>query len=185
VDVKGSVLQSLPKFIQTKFGNAALATWLERLSPEAREIYSSPILASVWHPIIPFLAEPTVAICDLFYSGDLRGAWDSGRYSAKMALSGIYRIFAVAAPAPTVLKKGSTAMGMLYNPCEVVFVPGEGKKGVLRITKFPDPHPALDARLGGFVEESLVICGCKHPVVTLGSMISKGHRCSEYHISWD
>src|SRR5512140_510107 len=180
MDVKGSVLQSLPKFIQTRFGDQAVATWLAALSPEARELYSNPILASVWYPIIPFLAEPTVVVCKVFYAGDMRGAWDSGRFSAKMALSGIYKIFAVAAPAPTVLKKGVSAMGMLYRPCEVAFVPGVGNRGILRLTKFPEPHPALDARLAGFVEESLIICKCKNPVVSPGNLMSQGHSVTEF-----
>jgi hypothetical protein len=185
VEVKGSVLQSLPKFIQTRFGNDAPDRWLPLLSQEARELYANPILASVWYPIIPFLAEPTVAICAAFYGGDMKGAWDSGRFSAKMALSGIYKIFAVAAPPPTVLKKGVQAMGMLYRPCEVAYVPGVGNRGTLRITKFPEPHPALEARLAGFVEQSLVICGCKNPTVSPGNLMSKGNSVTEYHITWD
>ncbi len=185
MEVKGAVLQSVPKFIVKRFGEEGRTAWMERLSPQAREVFSNPILASVWYPIIPILAEPTVALCDLFFAGDLKGAWESGRFSAREALSGIYRMFLVIGSPHTILKKGGTAMAQLYRPSAITYVPGEGNRGVLRITTFPEPHPALDARFGGFVEESLVICGCKNPAVSMGLMMSRGESYSEYHITWD
>ena len=185
MDVKGAVLQSLPKFVQKRFGDEGRASWMARLSPEARELFSGPILASVVYPIIPFMAEPTVVMCDCFFSGDMKGAWEAGRFSAREALSGIYRMFAIVGSPHTILKKGATAMAQLYQPSAIVYMPGEGNRGVLRITLFPEPHRALDARFGGFVEESLIICGCKNPAVSMGLMMSKGESYSEYHIAWD
>lgn len=185
MEVKGAVLQSVPKFIVKRFGKEAYDTWTERLSPEARELYSGSILASVWYPIIPFLAEPTMAICDCFFAGDIKGAWESGRFSAREALSGIYRMLVVVGSPQTILKKGATAMAQLYRPSAIIFVPGTGNRGILRITTFPEPHRALEARFGGFVEESLIICGCKNPTVVMGLMMSKGESYCEYHITWD
>lgn len=184
MDVKGAVLQSLPKFVQKRFGDEGNAIWMARISPEARELFSGPILASVVYPIIPFLAEPTVAMCDCFFSGDMKGAWEAGRFSAREALSGVYKMFVVFGSPHTILKKGANAMAQLYQPSAITYVPGEGNSGLLRITTFPEPHRALDARFGGFVEESLVICRCKNPIVSLGHMMSQGHPHSEYHITW-
>jgi hypothetical protein len=185
MDVKGAVLQSLPKFVQKRFGDEGRASWMARLSPEARELFSGPILASVVYPIIPFLAEPTVVLCDCLFEGDMKGAWEAGRFSAREALSGIYRMFVVMGSPHTILKKGANAMAQLYQPSAITYMPGEGSRGVLRITTFPEPHRALDARFGGFVEESLVICGCKNPIVSMGHMMSQGYPHSEYHITWD
>lgn len=184
MDVKGAVLQSLPKFVHKRFGDEGRASWMARLSPEARELFSGPILASVVYPIIPFLAEPTVVLCDCFFEGDMKGAWEAGRFSSREALSGIYRMFVVMGSPHTILKKGANAMAQLYQPSAITYLPGEGSRGLLRITTFPEPHRALDSRFGGFVEESLVICGCKNPTVTLGLMMSQGHSYSEYHITW-
>jgi hypothetical protein len=184
MEVKGSVLQSVPKFIRTRFGEDALPKWLARLGPQAVEVYSKPIMPSMWYPIIPCLAEPTVVLCDLFYQGDLKGAWESGRFTADEALRGIYRIFAIVGSPQTVLKKGATAMPMLYRPTEIGVVDMEEKRATLRITKFPAPHPALDGRLGGFVEQSLIICGVKNLTVKTGRLMTKGDPCSEYHVAW-
>ncbi len=184
MEVKGAVLKSLPMFVQKRFGAEGRELWTAKLSPEARELFSGPILASVWYPILPSLAEPTVALCDCFFSGDMKGAWEAGRFSAREALSGIYRMFVVVGSPHTILKKGATAMAQLYRPSAIAYVPGEGNRGVLNITTFPEPHRALEARFGGFVEESLIICGCKNPIVSMGHMMSQGHPHSEYKITW-
>lgn len=184
MEVKGSVLQSLPKFIQKRFGEDAVKRWLAKLGPQASEVYSNPIMSSLWYPLIPCLAEPTTTMCELFYAGDMKGAWEAGRFSAQEALGGIYRIFVIVGSPQTILKKGATAMAMLYRPSEIAVVNVEEKRATLRITRFPEPHPAIDHRFGGFVEQSLVICGCKNPTVTPGLLMTKGDRCSEFHITW-
>lgn len=184
MEVKGSVLSSVPKFIQKRFGDEALQRWHARLSPEAREVYTKPIMPSIWYPLIPCLAEPTGLLCDLFYGGDLKGAWESGRFTAQDALSGIYKIFVIVGTPQAILKKGATAMSMLYRPCEIALTEYQDRRAVLTITKFPEPHRALDHRLGGFIEESLVICRCKTPSVKLGRLMTKGDAVSEFLITW-
>lgn len=184
MEAKGSVLQSIPKFVQKRFGDDAVQRWLTRLTPEAREVYSNPIMASMWYPLISTIAEPTEAICDLFYGGDVKGAWESGRFSAEEALKGIYKIFVIVGTPQTILKKGATAMAMLYRPSEIQVVDLTDKQGTLRITKFPKPHRIIDARIGGFVEQSLIICGCKNLKVIPGRLMTKGDPCSEYLVTW-
>src|SRR5512135_992652 len=122
MEAKGTVLQSIPKFVQKRFGDEAVQHWLARLSPEAREVYANPIMASMWYPLIATIAEPTEAICDLFFGGDMKGAWESGRFSAEEALRGIYKIFVIVGTPQTILKKGATAMAMLYRPSEIQVV---------------------------------------------------------------
>jgi hypothetical protein len=184
MEAKGTVLQAVPKFIQKRFGAEAVGQWRSHLGPQALEVYSNPILPSMWYPITPCLAEPTVVLCDLFFHGDLKGAWESGRFTAEEALKGIYKIFAIVGSPHTVLKKGATAMAQLYRPTEIGVVDLQEKRATLRITQFPEPHPALDARFGGFVEQSLTICGVKDLKVTTGRLMTKGDPCSEYHIRW-
>ncbi len=184
MEAKGTVLQSIPKFVQKRFGDDAVQRWLARLSPEARDVYSNPIMASMWYPLIAAVAEPTEAICDLFCGGDMKGAWESGRFSAEEALKGIYKIFVIVGTPQTILKKGATAMAMLYRPSEIQVVDLTDKQGTLRITKFPEPHRILDARIGGFVEQSLIICGCKNLAVVPGRLMTKGNPVSEYRVTW-
>jgi len=184
MEVKGSVLSSVPKFVQKRFGDDALQRWHARLSPEAEAVYSKPIMPSIWYPLLPCLAEPTVALCDLFYGGDMKGAWESGRFTAQDALHGIYKIFVIVGSPQAILKKGATAMSMLYRPSEIALTDYQDKRATLTLTKFPEPHRALDARLGGFIEESLVICGCKSPSVRPGRLMTQGDPVSEYLITW-
>lgn len=184
MDAKGSVLIAVPKFIQRRFGEDAHQRWLAGLSPEAREVYGKPILTSQWYPILPCLAEPTVVLCDLFYGGDLKGAWESGRFTAEEALSGVYKIFAIVGSPQTILKKGCAAMSMLYRDSEIALTEFEEKRGTLTVRRFPEPHPALEMRLGGFIEKSLEVCGCKNVSVRLGRRMTQGDTVTEYLITW-
>lgn len=185
MDVKGSVLIAVPKFVQARFGVEAQRRWLDALSPQAQEVYGKPILTSLWYPILPCLAEPTVVLCDLFYGKDLKGAWESGRFTAEEALSGVYKIFAIVGSPQTILKKGCAAMSMLYKDSEIALTTSGEKSGTLTVTRFPEPHPALEMRLGGFIERSLEICKCKNARVALGRRMTKGDPVTEYHITWD
>lgn len=183
MEVKGSVLSSVPKFVRKQFGDDAVASWLKRLSPQAREVYTNPIMPSMWYPIIPCLAEPTIAICDLFFNGDLNGAWESGRFTADEALTGLYKVFAIVGSTHTILKKGALAMSLLYRPSEIALTEYKEYNATLTISAFGEPHRALDARLGGFIERSLTVCGCKNVIVKTGRLMTKGDPCSEYLVS--
>jgi hypothetical protein len=178
------VLITVPKFIQERFGDDAHQRWLSGLSAQAHEVYAKPILSSLWYPIIPCLAEPTVVVCDLFYGRDLKGAWESGRYTAEVALSGVYKIFAIVGSPQTILKKGCAAMSMLYRDSEIAMTEVQEKRATLTVTKFPEPHPALEMRLGGFIERSLEICKCKGVSVKLGRRMTQGDAVTECLISW-
>lgn len=185
MDVKGSVVISVAKFIQERFGAEGHARWLAALSPQAQEVFTKPILSSLWYPILPCLAEPTVVLCNQFYGGDMKGAWESGRFSADVALSGVYRIFAIVGSPQTVLKKGCAGMSMLYKDSEIALTEVGDKSGTLTVTKFPEPHPALEMRLGGFIERSLEICKCKGVRVKLGKRLTQGAPVTECLICWD
>ena len=82
------------------------------------------------------------------------------------------------------LKKGSTILPTFYRPATVDVVNIQEKGATIRVTYFPEPHPTLEARLGGWVEQGLIVCGCKAPKVIQTLSMSRGDRTTEYDISW-
>lgn len=81
--VKGSAVQSIPKFVDTHFHDR-FTEWLDSLPEESRKIMrTSFIPANVWYPFKEAIAIPTQKICSLFYDNDSRGAVEAGRFSAE------------------------------------------------------------------------------------------------------
>lgn len=184
MEAKGGVIASVPKFVKSTFGEPALKQWLEALSPEAAELLSGNIVASSWYPVDKMLVEPTQKICELFYRGDMEGAWESGRFSANDGLKGIYRIFVAIGTPYYIIKKAAIILPTFYKPSTIEVADIGDKAVTLHITEFPEPHPVLDARIGGWIECALEICGCKDVVVTMPKLMSKGDPYSVYQMSW-
>ena len=59
MEIKGTAVISLPKFIREKFGDESYGQWLDSLSPEARDIYTGNLYPSFWYPLREILAEHT------------------------------------------------------------------------------------------------------------------------------
>jgi len=184
MEVKGTVLQSLHKFVEHRFHSSGVERWLQALSPEARALYTGPIISSGWYPITPMLADPTQRLCDIFYGGNLRGAWESGGFSADDGLRGIYRMFVVAGSPRFIISKGATVLSTFYRPTTIEVIKSEPKSVVFHITGFPEPHATLEHRIAGWMERGLVICGCKNQKVVTGQVMSQGAPYSEYFCSW-
>jgi hypothetical protein len=184
MDVKGSVLQSVPKFIRARFGDEGLQRWLDALDGECRTLFTGPILPSGWYPVQVSLVGPTVLLCELFYNGDVRGAWESGRFSAEDGLRGIYRVFVRLGSPHFIISKGATIMKTLYRPSEITVTEPVGTTTTVRITQFPEPHPVLDARIGGWIEQALLVCGCPTVKVAASHLMTRGDVFTEYKVSW-
>ncbi|MCX6554834.1 MAG: hypothetical protein NTZ12_07455, partial [Candidatus Aminicenantes bacterium] len=82
MEVKGTIIHSIPKSILDKFGQYGLKRWLELISPEARKVYSSEVDREAWFPLQELLIKPTDNIAQLFYDWNLKAAaWEFGRLS--------------------------------------------------------------------------------------------------------
>ena len=182
--VKGTAVLTLPLFIQEKFGREGLEEWLTSLSEEAKEVYGYPVLSSNWYPIKEILVEPTEKICELFYNGDLKGAWDSGRYSAEYGLKGIYKMFVKFGSVHFLVKKASTILPTYYEECSIEVKEFVDTRSTLHITKFPLSHQVIDHRVGGWIEKALEISGCKDIEIDIPQSLAQNDPVSEFKLSW-
>ena len=183
--VKGSIAASLQKFVKTRY-SGEYERWVERLSREAREIYSRPILATEWYPLKSGIIEPTAAVGDLFYGGDRRSAaWETGRFSAQEGLSGIYRVFVLVATPQYMMKRSGKILASFYEP-SALSVAAERPKGVdIHITTFPESNEIAENRIGGWMERALEICGCRNVRFEFPESLARGDSRTVYGINWD
>jgi len=184
MDVKGTAIVAIPKFIVKKFGKEGLDRWLAAINKEARKVYQGSILVGNWYPIKEIMIEPTQKMCDLFYQGDVKGAREGGRYSAELALQGVYRIFVKVGSPEFLIRRASNAFTSYYHPSEIKVMAQEDKKGIMHITKFPEASHLVENRIAGWIEGALEISGCKNVNVQITQSLAKGAPYTEVVASW-
>jgi hypothetical protein len=182
--VKGSAIETLPIFIKDEFGDDNYEKWLSSLSSEAREVYKSRINTSAWYPLKQTLLEPTKKICELFYKGNIKGAWESGRFSAEKGLKGVYKMFIKFGSVQFLLKKASTILPTYFDPSHIDILEMEDKNALLHITQFEDADIVVDNRIGGWVERALEISGCNNIKVDIRKSLAKGDPVTELKLAW-
>jgi hypothetical protein len=185
VEVKGTALASIREFVMNEFGKEGLDLWLESLSEESRKLHSASIRLDAWYPLLTMFVEPTQKICDIFYSGDLRGAWEAGRYSADFALHGIYRLFVKIGSVDSLIKRASIIFPTYYKPSTLRVAESEKNRVVLQITNFPEIHRIVEYRIGGWMERAVEISGQKNVKVEISKSLLAGDACTEFVGTWE
>jgi len=184
VEVKGTAIITIPLFIKERFGEGGLNQWIDTLTPEARKVYQASIFPSSWYPLKELLIEPLRKMCALFYAGDLKGAKESGRFSADYSLKGIYKLFVKLGSPEFMLGRAGTIMGVYYTPSEMKVVESRKGQGIMQITRFPDMDQVLEIRIAGWMERALEISGGKQPSIKITKSLTAGDSVSEFLATW-
>ena len=182
--VKGSAVSTLPLFVKNNFGEDGFQKWLVSLSSEAQNVFSKNVVSVGWFPLEQTLLEPTKKICDLFYNGDMKGAWDSGRFSAEQGLKGVYKVFIKLRSAAFITKKASSILPTYYEPSEMKVADLQEDNAVIHITKFEEPSEMIDNRIGGWMEKALELCGYKTINISITKSLARGDSYTEFQVSW-
>jgi len=184
MEVKGTAIEILPKFIATKFGDEAVKKWIDSLSPDAKKEFSGSIFSFKWYPVKEMLVEPTLKVCELFYKNDLSGAYDIGIYSAEYALKGIYKVFVKFGSPEFLIKKASTIMSNYYHPSTMEVADLQKNGSTLRITRFQDMHEVIEQRIKGWMIKALEISGAKNTSVNITNSLTKNDPHTDFVITW-
>jgi hypothetical protein len=184
MEIKGAAVKSIPEFVKAKFTDR-YDQWLQSMPESSRAIFSGPVFPSGWYSLQDAGIVPTRAVGDVFFAGNHRqGAWEAGRYSADVALQGIYKFFVKAASPAFIIGRASKIFKTYYQPCEMQVVESSPKNVVLRITEFPQPDPLIEYRIAGWMERGLEISGCKGVNVSMLKSMTRGQNVTEFSISW-
>ncbi len=182
---KGTIISSIDRFVKQNFPEG-YKNWIKRLPDPSKKIYTDVVMATEWYPLEAAVVLPTKLIGEMFYGSDTRkAAWESGRHSAKVALTGIYKVFVLIATPQYIMKRGGKILESFYDPATLV-IAGERPKGVdVQITEFPAANEVVEHRIGGWMETALEICGCKNVKINTNKSMARGDAITEYIIDWD
>lgn len=183
-EVKGTAVAPLPAFVEERFGKPQLKRLLEALSPESRDILESPCHPGQWYPLAEAFVEPTRRVCELFFDGDLAGAWECGRFSADFSLGGVYGVLVELGTINTLIDRAGSVINLYYHPSKLVVVRNAESSAVLRLTHFPDVDPVVEMRIGGWIERAMELSGCVGARVEIADALSRGDEFTEFRMEW-
>jgi hypothetical protein len=183
MEIKGTAVKSISDFVKEKFYNY-YDDWLNSLPEESKKIMSNPVLPNEWFPLIEAAIIPTNKLHPLIFTDEFEGARQSGRYSAEIALMGIYKFFVKMATPNFVIGKASRIMSTYYRPSELEIVESSSKHAIMSLSHFPESHPCIEYRIAGWCERALEISGCKEVTVTISKSLSNGDPLTEFLIKW-
>jgi hypothetical protein len=184
MNVRGSVIRTIDQFVRDKHP-ASYQTWHHRLSDEARAIIKA-ANTSKWYPVEEGVLEPTRVMCELLYPTDSRkGAWESGRYSAEIALTGIYKVFVVVSTPTFMLKRATRIITTFYDPSELIVAHSTNTSMRIHFNTLPAKSELIECRIAGWMERALEICGCKELSVRTPQSLAKGDAVFAVDVYWE
>ncbi|MRR06613.1 MAG: hypothetical protein EG828_06670 [Deltaproteobacteria bacterium] len=182
MQIKGTSIISMKKFVYQRFGQDGLDRLLAGLPQGSKELLGGTVLANNWYPARDGMFVPTEAVCRLFYGGDPKGAWEVGAFSAQDSLRGIYRFFVRIATVPFLLQKTSSVFSTYYTPGKMEVAENTPRRILLRMTGVDESHPLFEARVAGYLHGALQVCGNEDHTVAVGASIARGDAATEFII---
>ncbi len=183
-ETKGTAVSSLAEFIKTRHGAENFGKWMDGLTPAAKAVYKAAIMPSDWYDLDAILAKPTELMCKMFYDGAVEGAFECGKFSAEIALKGVYKLFVVLGSPKFIIGNASTILPTYYRPSTMETVKIEKNATIIRITSFPNLDTYIENRLAGWMYKALETSGGKEISMKIPVALSKGATCTEFHVTW-
>jgi hypothetical protein len=182
--VKGTAVKTIPDFIKAHHGQK-YNEWLNKLPEKSKDLFWKGISVAEWYNVEDAIIIPTKLMSEVCFSHPTKGALECGRYSAEIALKGIYKLYVKFASPGHIIDRAGRVMQTYYEPSELTVV-SRGKNHVtLHLVKFPIPNDVVEVRLVGWMEKALEISGCKDIKVNIPKSLSKGHSYTEFAITWN
>lgn len=184
MEIKGTAVKTIPDFIKSKFPSR-YDEWISSLPENSRKIFTGTIFVNNWYPIEDAAISPTKQIGYIFYANNpVKAAWESGRYSAEVGLTGIYKFFVKASSPSFIISLGGKILSTYYRPCEMKVVSHSNNNINMHITKFPGINAIVENRIAGWIQKALEISGCKNVTILIPQSLTKGNPVTEFKITY-
>lgn len=185
MEVKGTLIATIPQFVKKKFGEEGLQMWLDTLSSDARLLFEFKVKENEWYDLRTYMLEPVAFIAQLFFQWNLEKAgWEMGRFAADHGFKGLYRMFLKVGKPEFFVGKGPQFASGYYRPARIEVPLNERGKATVRITQFPEIDKTIEYRIGGWMQRGLEMNGCTDVNVEIVRSLMKGDPYTEYRITY-
>ncbi len=182
MEVKGTAIKSIKEFVLYNY-QAQFQDWLKELSPKAKETLMNS-LSNQWYPLQEGIVEPTSVIAKFFFGGDIRlAAFECGKYSAQIALTGVYKIYVKFSSPAHVVDRGSRILPAYYNPSKISQIARENNLVRYEMTDCIGISEVVEYRIAGWMYKALEISGCKTMSVIVAESV-RTHNRTVFEARW-
>jgi hypothetical protein len=182
MEIKGTAVKSINDFVLKNY-NSRHIEWFNTLTAPAQEIVKNS-LSNQWYPLKEAVVEPTHKIADLFYEGDVKkAAFECGKYSAQVALNGVYKLYVKFASPEHVIDRGSRILPAYYNPSKIIQISRQKQMVRYEMTECKGIDEVVEYRIAGWMQKALEISGCKTFSVIITESI-KTHNRTVFEAKW-
>ncbi|MFO7655834.1 MAG: hypothetical protein R6W78_02100 [Bacteroidales bacterium] len=185
MEIKGSAVKSIVEYIKKNHPDR-YQEWMVNLPEKSKKIFSEPVLPSNWYPVEEAAVIPTQHLAHMFFKSDTAtGAWQAGRFSAELALTGIYKFFVMAASPHFIISKASKILSTYYRPGDLHVVQKGDKWVMVHFSNFESASKVVENRICGWIERALEISGAKEVQVNIRKSVTKGDELTELYMTWN
>lgn len=122
----------------------------------------------------------------MFFNGNYENAaHEIGRYSAEVALTGVYKIFVRVSSPQFVLSRASSIFATYYQPADIKVIESAEKKAVLQFSKFHPDDKLIMNRIAGWIEKTLEITLNSALKVDVENHIDGANLTSKITVFWN
>ncbi len=183
MNVKGEIAIAILKLIKSKHP-AYYNEWIKSLPISSKETFINYISPTGWYPADEAVIVPVQIMSHIIFKDDKTGAWQSGRFNARMRYNRISLFFSKFVLTGYVIKKGIHLFKRSFEHSEIIIAEKKKKHVKLHITKLSNHDPVFENWFAGWMEQSLEIAGCKNIIITIPLSINGGDKLTEILISW-
>jgi hypothetical protein len=182
--VKGIAVKTINEYVKKKHPED-YQSWINSLSDAAKRLLQQGIISNQWYDVQEAAIEPTVKFAEVFHDQDVKtGAWELGRYSAEVALSGIYKLYVKGSSPKHIISRANRAFTAYYDPSAMETKSPDDKSVIAMITEFYPPSEVIEYRIAGWMEKALELSGCKNLKVEITRSLAKGDSLTEFDMRW-
>ncbi len=152
MEIKGTSVKITNDFVKLKYPNN-YKDWINAMPIPSQKVFNEIIRSVDWYNLMDSVIIPTQVLSKLVYNADAKKmAWEIGKYSAKAALTGIYKAFFLVTTTRYVLERARNVWGTYYRPCEFTSVESQSNRAVFKIDGFKAEEALIFQRFGGWIE---------------------------------
>jgi predicted hydrocarbon binding protein len=180
---KGFTLRGAVSFVESRYGEGAMAKVLALVEPELREVLSGPIQASAWYP---FRLQVGLyeAIDRAFGRGDLALCREIGRYTAEAEANTFHKVLIKLASLKSWLRVAGSMWGMYYSEGQLKVEEMGEWGGTMGVTAFHPISKAFCEDLAGWLQKTAEMSGKRGVTVAHVQCLLDGAGSCLYRASW-
>jgi len=185
MEVKGTGLITTKNFVKTKFPEK-FDLWFNSLPEVSKKFYEDVIDATKWYPIKESYLDPMDHIVKIFYNGNKAiGGDELGRYSAEVALTGVYKVFLLITSPTYLMKRGTKIFTTFYNPSELSVIEVSPTSAIVKISKFDELTETMEYRIAGWICRASEMANCKGIKYKIEKSLLRGDNSTEILYTWE